>query len=77
MAPLSTRVRSAVSTAQDTPVDLEAAFNVGDTYLQPLRIFDSVIEPLADVHPYAKVVLGLLGRDSGKMLSRKQKIRFN
>ncbi|KAG2088828.1 uncharacterized protein F5147DRAFT_658575 [Suillus discolor] len=39
-----------------------------DTYLQPLRIFDSVMERLTDiwaiprVHPYAKISLGVLSR---------------
>jgi hypothetical protein len=31
-----------------------------DTYLQSLRIFDDVIEKIADVHPYAKMALGVL-----------------
>ncbi|KAG2361762.1 hypothetical protein BDR07DRAFT_25502 [Suillus spraguei] len=30
------------------------------TYLEPLKIFDNVIGKLADVHPYAKMALGVL-----------------
>jgi hypothetical protein len=49
MKPLSVHVTSGVSTAKYVPADLEAASNFQDTYLQPLRIFDSVIRTLAEV----------------------------
>ncbi|KAG2142769.1 uncharacterized protein EDB93DRAFT_1105438 [Suillus bovinus] len=67
---LSGPVTSAVSTAQNAPTDLEDACNLGDTYLRPLKIFDSVIRELADVHPYAKVVLGLLSSASKFLLKQ-------
>jgi len=74
---LSKPVESGVSAAQNTPAALEDVYNVQDTYLQPLRIFDKVIGELADVwphsssvwnrtnavsqvHPYAKIALGVL-----------------
>lgn len=50
---LSGLVTSAASTAQDAPADLEAAYNVQDTYLRPLKIFDSVIGELADICTHA------------------------
>ncbi|KAG1876151.1 hypothetical protein C8R48DRAFT_669342 [Suillus tomentosus] len=46
---LSGPVTSGLSTAQNASADLEDASTFGDTYLRPLRIFDSVIEKLADV----------------------------
>jgi len=49
MKPLSGHVISGASTAQNASTDLDAAYNFQDTYLQPLRIFDSVIETLAEV----------------------------
>ncbi|KAG2362066.1 hypothetical protein BDR07DRAFT_1074184 [Suillus spraguei] len=47
-------------TGQDADVDLDTADSLQDTYLKPLRIFDDVIGKLADVHPYAKMALGVL-----------------
>ncbi|KAG2091948.1 uncharacterized protein F5147DRAFT_657781 [Suillus discolor] len=64
MNTLSGCVTSGVSAAQNAPADLADACKVGDTYLQPLRIFDSVIRKLTDVHPYAKMTLGLLSSAS-------------
>lgn len=49
MKPPSGHMTSGASTAQNASADLETAFNFQDTYLQPLRIFDSVIGTLADV----------------------------
>jgi len=46
---LSGPVVSVVSKAKNAPADLEDVYNVQDTYLQPLRIFDNVIGKLADV----------------------------
>ncbi|KAG2335671.1 hypothetical protein BDR05DRAFT_1006571 [Suillus weaverae] len=58
--PLSGPAITVASVAQDAPADLDAAYNFQDTYLKPLRIFDSVIGEIADVHPYAKMALGVL-----------------
>jgi hypothetical protein len=49
MKPLSGHVRSGASTAKNAPADLDAAYNFQDKYLQPLKIFDSVIGTLAEV----------------------------
>jgi hypothetical protein len=46
---LSTPLRSGASSAQDAQANLEAAYGAEDTYLQPLRVFDSAIGALADV----------------------------
>jgi hypothetical protein len=53
---LSGLVGSGVSAAQNVPAILEDAYNVQDTYLQPLRIFDNVIGKLADVWPHSSSV---------------------
>jgi hypothetical protein len=53
---LSGPVGSGVSAAQNAPVDLEDVYNIQDTYLQPLKIFDKVIRELADVWPHSSSV---------------------
>ncbi|KAG2098225.1 uncharacterized protein F5147DRAFT_656117 [Suillus discolor] len=47
---LSGHVTSGVSAAKNASTDLEDAYKFRDTYLQPLRIFDSIIEKLGDAH---------------------------
>ncbi|KAG2365666.1 hypothetical protein BDR07DRAFT_1549246 [Suillus spraguei] len=49
MKPLGTHATSVASAAKDAPEDLDTADNFQTTYLQPLRIFDTVIENLANV----------------------------
>jgi hypothetical protein len=46
---LSGPLGSGSSVPQNAPADLEDAYSFQDTYLQPLRMFDSVIDKLADV----------------------------
>ncbi|KAG2141430.1 uncharacterized protein EDB93DRAFT_1252575 [Suillus bovinus] len=48
------------SVVEGGPEDLDAADEFQDTYLKPLRIFDDVIGKIADLHPYAKMALGVL-----------------
>ncbi|KAG2367106.1 hypothetical protein BDR07DRAFT_361807 [Suillus spraguei] len=57
---LSGPVTTVASIGQDAHAGLDAASSFQDTYLKPLRIFDTVIEKIADVHPYAKMALGVL-----------------
>lgn len=42
-------VATAMLAAKDGPADLDNVGNFGDTYLTPLRIFDSIIEQIANV----------------------------
>ncbi|KAG1874759.1 hypothetical protein DFJ58DRAFT_323125 [Suillus subalutaceus] len=49
MHPLLGPAITVVSVGQDAQVDLDAADNFQDTYLEPLRIFDDVIGKIADV----------------------------
>ncbi|KAG2142738.1 uncharacterized protein EDB93DRAFT_1105414 [Suillus bovinus] len=51
---------SIVSAGQNAPAALDNMGNMEVTYLQPLRIFDTLIGELANVHPYAKMALGVL-----------------
>ncbi|KIK34106.1 hypothetical protein CY34DRAFT_38345, partial [Suillus luteus UH-Slu-Lm8-n1] len=43
------------------------------TYLQPLKIFDTVIGKLENVHPYAKLVLGALSAASKVILAQTKR----
>jgi hypothetical protein len=77
---LGGHVTSMAAAAKDGPKDLDTAYNFQTTYLQPLRVFNTVIENLANVwatllcwkradqvayvHPYAKMVLGMLSAAS-------------
>ncbi|KAG2028913.1 hypothetical protein BDR03DRAFT_988096, partial [Suillus americanus] len=70
---LGGHVESAASTAKDGPKDLDAADSFQTTYLQPLRVFDTVIGDLANVHPYAKVVLGVLSTASKIILAQTER----
>jgi hypothetical protein len=49
MRQLGKHSTAVASAAKDGPEDLDAADNLQTTYLQPLRIFDSVIGELANV----------------------------
>jgi hypothetical protein len=48
------------STTNNAPAGLAAGDDVQTTLLQPLKVFDDAIEKIADVHPYAKIALGVL-----------------
>jgi ATP-dependent Lon protease len=55
---------------QDVQADLDASDSLQDAYLKPLRIFDQVIENITDVHPYAKMALGVLSFAAKIILSQ-------
>ncbi|KAG2102507.1 uncharacterized protein F5147DRAFT_762472, partial [Suillus discolor] len=57
---LSGPVTTAASVTKGAQEDLHDASSFQETYLQPLRIFDDVIGKIADLHPYAKMALGVL-----------------
>ncbi|KAG2369751.1 hypothetical protein BDR07DRAFT_1476849 [Suillus spraguei] len=61
-----THPTSAVSAVKDGPEVLDAVDNIQTTNLplQSLKIFDNLISDLKDIHPYAKVVLGMLSAAS-------------
>lgn len=47
--PLGGRVEKVMLTAKDGPANLDTADNFSDTYLKPLRIFNSMIDMIANV----------------------------
>jgi hypothetical protein len=49
MKSLAGCVQYIATAAQGAPADLYTADNVQDTYLRPLKIFDAVIEKIANV----------------------------
>ncbi|KAG2115897.1 uncharacterized protein F5147DRAFT_758393 [Suillus discolor] len=70
---LGGHVASFLSKAEDGPRDLAAADNLPTTYLRKLKIFDTVIENLVNVHPYAKMVLGMLSAASKIILAQTER----
>ncbi|KAG2131616.1 uncharacterized protein EDB93DRAFT_1108078 [Suillus bovinus] len=63
-------VISAVNTA---PAGLTAVDNFQTNYLQPLKIFDTAIDKIADVHPYAKMALGVLSAAAKIILAQAER----
>ncbi|KAG1791037.1 uncharacterized protein HD556DRAFT_1387221 [Suillus plorans] len=61
---LGKHATSMASAADNAPADLAAADDFETTYLQPLKIIDGVLEKIADIHPYAKMALGVLSAAS-------------
>ncbi|KAG1900449.1 uncharacterized protein F5891DRAFT_1145935 [Suillus fuscotomentosus] len=52
---------SMASAANNDPGGLAAAADIFETkYLQPLKIIDGALEKIGDIHPYAKMALGVL-----------------
>ncbi|KAG1819391.1 hypothetical protein DFJ58DRAFT_739431 [Suillus subalutaceus] len=66
----ATSMASAVSNA---PADLAAADDFEATYLEPLKVIDAVLEKIADVHPYAKMALGVLSAASKIIIAQAER----
>ncbi|KAG1887488.1 uncharacterized protein F5891DRAFT_121485 [Suillus fuscotomentosus] len=66
----ATAMASAVDNA---PADLTAADDFETMYLQPLKIIDAVLEKITDVHPYAKMALGVLSAASKIIIAQAQR----
>ncbi|KAG2089322.1 uncharacterized protein F5147DRAFT_788353 [Suillus discolor] len=64
MQSLGKHATSMASAVYNAPADLTATDNFETTYLQPLKIVDAVLEKIANVHPYAKMALGVLSAAS-------------
>ncbi|KAG2098420.1 uncharacterized protein F5147DRAFT_839624 [Suillus discolor] len=60
MHPLSGPAITAASVVEGAQEDLDDADSLQETYLKPLRIFDDVIGKITELHPYAKMALGVL-----------------
>ncbi|KAG1894942.1 uncharacterized protein F5891DRAFT_1281362 [Suillus fuscotomentosus] len=64
---------SMASAADNAPAGLAAADNFEMRYLQPLMIIDGVLEKIADIHPYAKMVLGVLSAASKIIVAQAER----
>ncbi|KAG2047368.1 hypothetical protein BDR06DRAFT_976793 [Suillus hirtellus] len=62
--------RPVLSAGKKGPAALDSIDSIGTTYLQPLRIFDTVVGTIAEVHPYAKMALGVLSCASKIILAQ-------
>ncbi|KAG2112303.1 uncharacterized protein F5147DRAFT_792167 [Suillus discolor] len=65
--------QSVTSAANNAPAGLTAADDFQTNYLQPLKIFDTVIEKIANVHPYAKMALGILSAAAKIVLAQAER----
>ncbi|KAG1842261.1 hypothetical protein DFJ58DRAFT_916266, partial [Suillus subalutaceus] len=72
MGLLGRRATSAASAAVNAPAVLAVADDY-DTYLQPLKGIDTVIEKIANVHPYAKMALGVLSVASKIIIAQAER----
>ncbi|KAG1895037.1 uncharacterized protein F5891DRAFT_1194707 [Suillus fuscotomentosus] len=68
--PQSGRARPVLSPGKNGSAALDDADSIETTYLQPLRTFDTVIGTIAEVHPYAKMALGVLSCASKIILTQ-------
>ncbi|KAG2128368.1 uncharacterized protein EDB93DRAFT_1108997 [Suillus bovinus] len=73
MRTLGGPAQSVTSAADNAPAGLTTADDFNTTYLQPLKIFDTVIEKIANVHPYAKMSLGILSAAAKIILAQAQR----
>ncbi|KAG2104349.1 uncharacterized protein F5147DRAFT_807845 [Suillus discolor] len=64
---------SAASAAGNAPAGLAAAADFEKTYLQPLKIIDGVLDKIADLHPYAKMALGVLSAASKIIIAQAER----
>ncbi|KAG2153455.1 uncharacterized protein EDB93DRAFT_1336299, partial [Suillus bovinus] len=62
-----------MSAVNDAPAGLTAVDNFQTNYLQPLKIFDAAIDKIANVHPYAKMALGVLSAAAKIILAQAER----
>ncbi|KAG1906639.1 uncharacterized protein F5891DRAFT_474763 [Suillus fuscotomentosus] len=73
MRSLGKHATSMASAVDNGPADLTAADDFETTYLRPLKIIDAVLEKITDVHPYAKMALGVLSAASKIIIAQAQR----
>ncbi|KAI6012955.1 hypothetical protein BKA83DRAFT_2492058 [Pisolithus microcarpus] len=44
--------------------------NFSDTYLRPLKVFNSIVTTIAQVHPYAQIALGILAAAAQSLINQ-------
>ncbi|KAG2159003.1 uncharacterized protein EDB93DRAFT_1100061 [Suillus bovinus] len=63
----------AISAVSNAPAGLTAVDNLQTDYLQPLKIFNTAIDKIANVHPYAKMALGVLSAAANIILTQAER----
>ncbi|KAG2158575.1 uncharacterized protein EDB93DRAFT_1334520, partial [Suillus bovinus] len=69
---LGERSNSVAFAASNAP-GLTTMNDFDTTYLQPLKIIDAVLEKITDVHPYAKMTLGVLSAASKTIIAQAER----
>ncbi|KAI6158277.1 hypothetical protein BKA82DRAFT_2187176 [Pisolithus tinctorius] len=67
ISPIGCGVISAVDDANTRFTEIQ---NFSDTYLQPFKVFNEIVTTLSNVHPYAKIALGILSAASNLLISQ-------
>ncbi|KAG1867063.1 hypothetical protein C8R48DRAFT_761343, partial [Suillus tomentosus] len=70
---LGGHVTSEAFAASNTSAGLTTMDDFETTYLQPLKIIDAVLEKITDVHPYAKMALGVLSAASKVIITQAER----
>ncbi|KAG2144631.1 uncharacterized protein EDB93DRAFT_1337942, partial [Suillus bovinus] len=73
MGLLGKHATSMASAAINGPADLDTMDDFETTYLQPLKIIDTVLGKIADLHPYAKMALGVLSIASKIIIAQAER----
>ncbi|KAG2109952.1 uncharacterized protein F5147DRAFT_760522 [Suillus discolor] len=67
------RAQSVMSAARSAPAGLAVVDDFPTNYLRPLKIFDSAIEKIAKLHPYARMALGVLSAAAKIILAQAKR----
>ncbi|KAI6118433.1 hypothetical protein F5141DRAFT_619332 [Pisolithus sp. B1] len=60
VTPISRIDQTTIGLVMEANTAVASIQNFSDTYLQPLKVFNSVVTTVAKVHPYAQIALGIL-----------------
>ncbi|KAG2134918.1 uncharacterized protein EDB93DRAFT_838509 [Suillus bovinus] len=63
----------AISAVSNAPAGLTAVDDFQTDYLQSLKIFNTAIDKIANVHPYAKMALGVLSAAANIILTQAER----
>ncbi|KAI6139966.1 hypothetical protein BKA82DRAFT_4342372, partial [Pisolithus tinctorius] len=59
-----------ISVVDDANTQFTDIQNFSDTYLKPFKVFNEIVTTLSNVHPYAKIALGILSAASNLLISQ-------
>ncbi|KIN97223.1 hypothetical protein M404DRAFT_1006269, partial [Pisolithus tinctorius Marx 270] len=68
--PISRIGCSVISVIDDANTQFTEIENFSDTYLKPFKVFNEIVTTLSNVHPYAKIALGILSAASNLLISQ-------